>query len=229
MISQKAAAEKVKGKLDLYKACRRNDFFLPALNSEICTVDFLQDCRFRKVWFPMSSKVKGYVCVSPPSIAELHQIVTNLFTNNLHQIGPGDRPRAERLLQYLSTRVADQAYYVGVIGFVTEGKHEIFHKSYVKPKPQGVPKPEVFNADGFYDGLPESQSKIKKMRRCTNITKEQQADYELRKVQFMIDKLTLVKDRRAEKLQKVRSAQNQVIPPAGRLNFAAAESASDSD
>lgn len=84
-----------------------------------------------------------------------------------------------------------------MIGKLTNGTHEIFSKSY---KPAKL-KPDLLefmfdNTDGFFTGLPSSDTKVKRNSAyCNLVPKEIRDQFELRVVEHKISKMQAKADK----------------------------------
>jgi hypothetical protein len=181
-ISKQEAEGKNGCKADLYDNCRRNGCVLPSFNSALCNMDFLIGTKERKVWCPWAVKMIGYVCVKPPCINSLKASLINEFEKNLYKLNKAERKMGRVYLDYVREHDADVKYYVSVIGYITDGSHEIFAKDYLPPKRPQVAMPTANNEHGFYTGLPDSQRKCKRPRWKLNIDEKDRENYEMAKI-----------------------------------------------
>jgi hypothetical protein len=72
------------------------------------------------------------------------------------------RSQFTNLCNHLKSRPGDKQFMLDVISTLCDGNHEYFQKDYIAPK--RVPFKELIqinNEDGFFTGLPASQSKSK--------------------------------------------------------------------
>lgn len=200
-ISKEEAEAHIKDHRELYEGCLRNGLVLPSRKSHLCTIDFMTGTRDRLLWCPWIQKSIAYVCVRPPPIAQLRDSIVGLFHFNMYRLDAAEQKRVRAYLEHVQARNADVKYYVQVIGYLTDGKHEIFHKGYMPPKKPSVPLPTVDNSNGFYTGLPASTSKCKRPRWKLNVQPADREKYELDKIDFQMEKLRKAKQAKMSNLK----------------------------
>ena len=69
MISLKEANSLIQTPADLWEACVRNDIYVPALKSRICSKRFLLDVRNKEVFLPLIGQIRKAGCPRPPTVA----------------------------------------------------------------------------------------------------------------------------------------------------------------
>ena len=56
----------INNKKTLYYAVVRNDFLVPPLSDEFCSLEYLDGLRTGRNWLPKATECKLYTCLFPP-------------------------------------------------------------------------------------------------------------------------------------------------------------------
>ena len=77
---------------DYHEALVRNGYRVPALNSAICTLQFLQEVREKKVYTPLYSDLVIRPCPSPPTKFDLTTELVSIVERGLANLDQRTRP-----------------------------------------------------------------------------------------------------------------------------------------
>ena len=144
---------------DYHAACLKNNYYVPALNSPLCTKEFLLQVRSGEVWVPMLNDVKLGACPFPPSISVIQIALVEFLDQNVDACSDESaKPRIRVLANHLRARPGDKPFMLAILASISERKHRFFEKDYLPPKKQSmqIEEMKVDNSDNFFTGLPES-------------------------------------------------------------------------
>lgn len=65
------AQQLVPDKRSFYKACQRNQFYMPAYKSSLTCIKYMQRIRSKKYWCPKVSEIHPHTCVDAPRKEEV--------------------------------------------------------------------------------------------------------------------------------------------------------------
>ena len=142
----------VRRKSTYYEAMIRAGYEPPALNSALCSLEWMQEARAGHFYCPKTDEVKYHKrCYTPPPKAILIAKLNAILRPKLEaHVGPESIPYLN-LLNWMEDHPADTAWLVKLMGIFNE-HDEIFAKNYryVRPKKPTLVLEEN-NDDGFFN------------------------------------------------------------------------------
>ena len=169
-ISRMDLAMAVRNKRHLYDGCIANGLILPALKTNLCTIEFLWAAKEGTVWVPKRGDVITSPLVArPPTIAILTEAITAAITTKVCNFAWPEAECESRtaLMEELEKRRADVKFLVQVL-YCVHPEHEIFQKRYRYRRPATAIQidhiAEIGNENAFFDDLPELDYKELKKR-----------------------------------------------------------------
>lgn len=128
-------AKLINNKSSMYDACLRNGYLLPPKRDALVTFDFLDKIRSQEIWCPKAEDCTYYTCVTPPTKLELAGILNKLLqskANTDKSIPRWQKDPIRNLAARILNSPPQKEFQLLLIKHLAP-KHEIFHKSYVKP------------------------------------------------------------------------------------------------
>ena len=150
-LSVKAFAQKVKSKKDLYEALVRNGWYPPKLKSTMVSEHYLVNVMDGTYYCPKAEEVRVRLCPRPPPKEVLLEKFRKLMSDKGLRSGmqEGKWPDKDWLVTVIAT---------------LHPEDEIIRKDYVPPARKNVIEEQktIKVPNGFFDGLPDSKSKVKR-------------------------------------------------------------------
>ena len=151
----------VANKKDYYMALERNGFKMPALKGAFLTSEVLVKIRTGSMYCIRYTDLVVRPCPCPPDTQTIRQELISLCLGNLHACDPKLKIQIEELVRQCQRACPDKEWMLLLIARFTDGKHRYFAKDYMpepKSKKTAASYIQVDNSDGFFSGLPQSQS-----------------------------------------------------------------------
>lgn len=161
MLSRRDVQLCVRDRKSLYHAMVANGYVVPALKSNLCTIEFMYKVQAQQVWLPKVSDMHDFRTVNrpPPRTYLMGEI-----TLALRDVAVG-LPNDDAMVDQLANLQAELELRHGNIPFLVQllyslnTHHEIFAKNYayyrVKKRTHADSMAVLPNPDSFYDGLPQ--------------------------------------------------------------------------
>jgi hypothetical protein len=148
-LTVKDFAAKVKSKKDLYEAVQRNGYHLPSIKSTLVTENYLINVMDGSYWCPKVEEIKLRQCPRPPEKRVLLKKFLDLMEGKATGISEKHSPNKEWLLIMIAT---------------LKPEDEIFRKDYLPPAKKKIIEEQktIQIPKGFFDGLPDSKTKVKR-------------------------------------------------------------------
>ena len=168
-LSAKQFAQKVKSKADLYEALVRNGYYLPKRKSSMISEHYLVNVMDKTYWCPLAEDVRIRMCPRQPQkdvlLDKFHKLMEKKnLSSGMH---PEKLPDKDWLIAVIATLNPDD---------------EIFKKEYLPPpRKNNIEELKSINVPaGFFDGLPDSRSKVK--RKALHIIGEGRAKQKMKHI-----------------------------------------------
>jgi hypothetical protein len=151
VVSVKEFALKVKSKKDLYEALVRNGYYPPKLKSNMVSEHYLVNVMDGTYYCPKAEEVRIKLCPRPPH----KEVLLEKFRKQMRDkdlrsgMQEGKWPDKEWLVVVIATLCPED---------------EIFKKDYVPPPRKNLIEEQktIRVPNGFFEGLPDSKSKVKR-------------------------------------------------------------------
>ena len=147
----------------LYECCQRNQFILPPLRDALVTREFMEGAMRNEYWCLKAEHIHTYrVCADPPGKRELADMVCEAIAN----MNPVGEPMDSQLLRTapLIRKKPPSVHWLLLVLCTLNENHPIFDRSYVHPKATravAVGAGFVRNPNGFFDGMPHVNRRVK--------------------------------------------------------------------
>ena len=141
MLDQDQVDLKILSVKDFRQACLRNNFYVPAGNSQLCNRQFLQEVRLGTTFVPKIDCLKFTICSRPPTLQLIQAALVECLENGIPNALQVNKPPLVSLLEHLKKRAGDKEWMLKVLGHLSDRNHPFFAKDYVPPKKQN---PETF-------------------------------------------------------------------------------------
>ena len=150
-LSVKAFAQKVRSKADLYEALVRNGFYPPKMKSSMVTEHYLVNVMDKTYYCPLAEEIRVKMCPRPPHKDVLVAKFSKLMADK--NLRSGLQPE----------KLPDKDWLIAVIATL-HPEDEIFRKDYMPPpKKNAIEEQKTIRVPlGFFEGLPDSKSKVKR-------------------------------------------------------------------
>ena len=202
-LSVKAFAQKVRSKADLYEALVRNGYYLPKLKSSMVSEHYLVNVMDKTYWCPRAEDIRVRMCPRQPHKDVLIEKFRKLMRDNDLKHGM----QAEKL--------PDKDWLIAVIATLNP-EDEIFKKDYLPPaRKNAIEEQKTIRVpNGFFEGLPDSKSKVK--RKALHIIGEGRAQQKIKYLKAMQAELNgqlALEQMRAEKAREWLKDPATIKPP----------------
>jgi len=202
-LSVKAFAQKVKSKKDLYEALLRNGYYLPKLKSTMCSEHYLVNVMDGTYSCFKAEEIKVRICPRPPP----KDVLLEKFAKLMEKKGLHSGLQEDKY--------PDKDWLIAMIATLNP-EDEIFRKDYAPPARKNVIEEQktIRVPAGFFEGLPDSKSKVK--QRALHIIGEGRAQQKmkyLKAVQAELIGQLAVEQTKAEKARSWLKDPRTMRPP----------------
>ena len=150
----------------LFKALRRNNYFIPeSINDPFLSWTFMEGVRQGDYWLPKTSEIRYFDVVDPPTRPDLAAMVVENMQAIINDPNGDEKLRARmaKTCDRMKRVPPNAKFMLCLLGTLNPG-HEVFGKDYQRPRKtkKAAEAVVVSNADGFFDGLPQAKAGNKK-------------------------------------------------------------------
>ena len=167
VLSVKEFALKVRSKKDLYEALLRNGYYLPKYKSNMCSEHYLVNVMDGTYSCFKAEQIKLRICPRPPP----KDVLLEKFAKLMEKKGLHSGLQEDKY--------PDKDWLIAMIATLNP-EDEIFRKDYAPPARKNVIEEQktIRVPAGFFEGLPDSKSKVK--RRALHIIGEGKAQQKVK-------------------------------------------------